>query len=104
VSDTVEQIFPYFRDTHEYPVSKTIRDRFGEKARYFGVRNAATVDSFQPWIGQPCAVEGVGVGKLLGVERFAHMPPWREGEDVGVVVEIIDENALEPKSGDEVGR
>lgn len=46
-------------------------------------------------IGCLAEIEG-GLYRVKGVELFMHMPPWREGEQAGFLVEPVDKTLLDP--------
>ena len=53
-----------------------------------GLRNAVVKNphgckDFTHIIGKDVEVDGIKE-RVIGVERFAHCPPWREGEMIGL--------------------
>ena len=41
---------------------------------------------FSHLVNQEVEIDGKSY-RCIGVERFAHMPPWRQGESVGLLVQ-----------------
>jgi hypothetical protein len=80
----VDAIFPFFRASEWFEVR--------------GKRIATTTldretSDFAHLIGNEVIIAPTHDGsertyKVVAVERFAHMPPWRAGENIGLMVEI----------------
>jgi hypothetical protein len=49
------------------------------------VELASDVTDFDHLIGHDVEIDGT-VYRCIGVERFAHNPPWRKGEKIGIMV------------------
>ena len=47
------------------------------------VKNPYECKDFGHIIGKDVEIDGV-VERVIGVERYAHYPPWREGEMIGL--------------------
>ena len=78
VSATVAGIFPVFRSTDVHP---------GPNGTTYVTTLDRDTDDFAHLIGAEVIINGALV-TVVGVERFAHSPPWRRGEDIGLMVKV----------------
>lgn len=78
---TVDGVMPYLRLLDPTPF------QIAGRGTVYACALDRTCEGFSHLIGQTVIIQGVGPRVCLGVERFAHCPPWREGEKVGILVE-----------------
>lgn len=78
------------RRSHEGAVAFTVLSRWHLKDR--GTVHSVQLDrdyqDFSSLIGAVVLLDGVPF-KVRGVERFAHTPPWRTGEYVGLLADEV---------------
>lgn len=53
----------------------------------YPVANPVLCNDFSHLIGQVVRINGE-LRKVIAVERFMHMPPWRVGEEISLLVEF----------------
>jgi hypothetical protein len=68
---------------------KSLSDFYIESRGYhvYAVELDETVEDFSDYKGHKILIDGKEV-TCCGVEFFAHAPPWRKGEKVGIAVKI----------------
>lgn len=76
-----------------FKVSDYMRYPGGRRVAY--TTNPTVCNDFVDWVGRkvrldpgPAWVEGSIEVECLGVERFAHRPPFRAGESIGIVFKL----------------
>lgn len=53
----------------------------------YPVANPVLCNDFGHLIGQTVLIDGQP-RKVIAIERFMHMPPWRAGEEISLLVEF----------------
>ena len=64
---------------------KSLSNYFFQGKECFSVENPSTCENFDHLVGENVEIDGIPY-KVHAVERFAHMPPWRVGEIIGLQV------------------
>jgi hypothetical protein len=75
--------YPFFISNDKFICRKDERGDYE-----FAVLLDRETTDFQHLIGKHVIIDDK-VYKCIGVNRFSHMPPWRQGEPVGLRVEKI---------------
>lgn len=71
-----------------YPSFKSESHReIKERGTVFGVANDRECDDFAHLLNQEVMIDGT-VYLCRGVEHFSHIPPWRKGEPIGLLVSV----------------
>ena len=66
-------------------LKSTGKFRIPGRGYVYTILNPIECNDFAHIIGQFVLIDGMKF-KVLGVERFAHMPPWHVGESLGLLV------------------
>lgn len=71
-------------------------DKYESKGNtVYTVENPIECSDFSHLIGKNFVIDGT-VRTVIGVERYTHLPPWKVGELIGVMV-TTDSNAPVPE-------
>lgn len=84
-----ETFVPLFRRPVEFTVPAQFRERY-PLSRCFAVKEACEVQDRHAWDGRLAILEGIGLARVIATERNMHCPPWREGENIAVLVELLE--------------
>ena len=86
----VANLYPYFKKDKIYTAPRNIATKYPGKYLWM-------VSSWFPRTVYNCAdlkgealVQGIGHVNVLKIKRFAHKPPWHEGESCGLLIEVLD--------------
>ena len=72
----------------KYKFIGAIKYNAGQLGIAFAVKNPVECSDFSHLIGSVVEIDGVQY-EVMGVEFKAHAPPWKEGEDIGLLAVLL---------------